>query len=499
MASFESKPVEKFDVVVVGAGVSGLKAAKELISKHGVEASRVLVLDAQDYVGGRIKQSTDFIPGVKVELGAEIVHGNGTFITDFAREQGEALQEIYCWAHGDGGPMERPVNGGYGLYFVGDGWSEEKTSSRLIRFDDEDPEFVRLNESLWDLEKVNLDTLDASLSLKDHLLGLGFKESMLRMADAGFANTFCSRMEELSIKEAARWIQRWNDSEEGEFKLVNSYGVLIRFLQSGVSNIRLKKVVNRVVREEGKVIVETEDGDVFHSKAVILAIPPPVLASGKISFTPPLPERKVTACRSTQMNRACKVFVKFSKIFWPAGLTGTITADPNALIPEIWFRDVRDLIEDDSQGVGYATGFVTSSFADHICSIPEEEVFKAMVSQLDKMFSHLKPRDCFADIEKVEETLLSSDVVADLPKPSEVYLGGIIQKWTPEVHPFIHGGYCSPLKGFTHAGETVAESVDDQLFFVGEGANIGHGGVIHAAMESAVRAAKEVKAVLDKN
>lgn len=50
--------------------------------------------------------------GVKVELGAEILHGSDTSLTKFAREFNEPIQEIYCWAHGDGGPGKVPIRGG---------------------------------------------------------------------------------------------------------------------------------------------------------------------------------------------------------------------------------------------------------------------------------------------------------------------------------------------------------------------------------------------------
>ena len=52
----------------------------------------------------RIVQDKNFIKGVKVELGAEILHGSDTLLTKYAKQYNWPLQEIYCWAHGDGGP-----------------------------------------------------------------------------------------------------------------------------------------------------------------------------------------------------------------------------------------------------------------------------------------------------------------------------------------------------------------------------------------------------------
>src|SRR5580704_511975 len=57
------------DVVVVGAGMAGLTAARTL-----AEAGRkVLVVEAQDRIGGRIW--TRHVGDEAIELGAEFIHG----------------------------------------------------------------------------------------------------------------------------------------------------------------------------------------------------------------------------------------------------------------------------------------------------------------------------------------------------------------------------------------------------------------------------------------
>jgi monoamine oxidase len=92
----ESTAARDYDVIVIGAGVAGLRCAHQLVHEKGVHD--VLVVDALDRVGGRILPSFDFIPGMAVEIGAEMLHGANTTLTRLAAEQKWNLREIFTWA-----------------------------------------------------------------------------------------------------------------------------------------------------------------------------------------------------------------------------------------------------------------------------------------------------------------------------------------------------------------------------------------------------------------
>src|SRR4030088_1668602 len=68
---FDQMAKVSWDVVIIGAGVSGLAAAGEL-RKSGLS---VLILEARDHVGGRPwrRHVTDL--SAPIELGAEFIHG----------------------------------------------------------------------------------------------------------------------------------------------------------------------------------------------------------------------------------------------------------------------------------------------------------------------------------------------------------------------------------------------------------------------------------------
>ena len=107
-----------YECVIIGAGLSGLSTAHALVEEHGLRFSDILILDAQSYVGGRVRQTTDFIPGLHIDLGAELIHGSGNTLARIAQENGMHTKSSYVWAQGDDGPLEAPVKGGYGLYYI---------------------------------------------------------------------------------------------------------------------------------------------------------------------------------------------------------------------------------------------------------------------------------------------------------------------------------------------------------------------------------------------
>ena len=75
-------PIDK-TVIIVGAGISGLSAAKKLHEK----GFKVKILEAQDRIGGRL--STNRSLGIAFDEGASWIHGiDGNPITTLAQQSG---------------------------------------------------------------------------------------------------------------------------------------------------------------------------------------------------------------------------------------------------------------------------------------------------------------------------------------------------------------------------------------------------------------------------
>lgn len=202
-----------YDCIIVGAGVSGLQCAFDLVRKHNIRNENILVLEAQDYVGGRVRQVQDFVKGVNIDVGAEFLHGSQTHLTKFARENNQSLKEIFCWAHGDGGPLPEAVNKGYGLYWIADENSDANTvKKRLIRYDAKDEDFVAMNDLLWGIAELNEEDFSDNDSLQDYLdTKPGLSEAMMNMAAGGFANTLCTNSRDLSLKQCIKWCRMWHE------------------------------------------------------------------------------------------------------------------------------------------------------------------------------------------------------------------------------------------------------------------------------------------------
>ncbi|MDM7854928.1 protoporphyrinogen/coproporphyrinogen oxidase [Cellulomonas alba] len=100
--------VERWDAVVVGGGVAGLVAAREL----GIAGLRVLVLEARDAAGGAVRAHT--VAGIRLDAGAESFATRGGTVAALVDELGlagrlAAPEPSGSWVHlpsGDG-PLPR--------------------------------------------------------------------------------------------------------------------------------------------------------------------------------------------------------------------------------------------------------------------------------------------------------------------------------------------------------------------------------------------------------
>lgn len=272
-------------VIVVGAGIAGLSAARTL-TRHGIE---VIVIEARDRIGGRI--STDRSLGVAVERGASWLHGlNGNPLAGLVRDQKLSTyfsdyDDYEVWLPGG----ERPED-----------WELEDAidafDSVLEKAADEADE----GSDLSLLEAI--DQLDPGM-LKDPLSGWMLSSEI---EDDGGAPL--SRISALQYGE-----DRSFDGPEA--LLPDGFGRVVEGLARGL-DIRLGEPVRRISHGGYQVVVETAK-ERHSGTHVISTLPLGVLKAGHVVFDPPLPQSHAGAIASLGFGAVTKVSVKFDRCFWP--------------------------------------------------------------------------------------------------------------------------------------------------------------------------------------
>lgn len=271
-------------VLVIGAGISGLAAARTL-KDAGWD---VIVLEARNRIGGRI--DTDRSLGEVLERGANWIHG----------VQGNPLLKLARLAGAD------PVETDYDdvLAFGPDGAllpdamlekAEARYEALLERID------ARLDK---DEDRPLLTALLSELP--------GFLDDPLLCAlGADTESDTSGRLEDLS----AYYFDE-DDAFDGSDAILNGgYDRICDFLARDLT-IRLNETVLNIQHGSDPAIVETETGK-YQADHVICTVPLGVLKAGTIRFDPPLPARQAKAIDRIGFGHMAKLALTFDTPVWP--------------------------------------------------------------------------------------------------------------------------------------------------------------------------------------
>jgi monoamine oxidase len=272
----------KTKVIIIGAGIAGLAAANILKAK-GLD---VTVLEANNYIGGRIKTNTTV--GFDVDEGAAWIHGpNNNPITAIAKNAGctlfETNDDSITIFNGNGVAYStNTIDSSYAAYEQALQNIQQKgsiqTSFKTV-FEQQYPQHI--NNPLW------LYMLSAYLEFD---------------TGADIAN--------LSSKEFDD-----DDNFNGADVIVaNGYHKITHHLTKGIL-IKTEKKVTAInyANNEIDVMVNTEK---YTGNYVIVTVPLSILKNNAIQFTPALPSSKLQAINSLQMGTVNKFVLVFPSIFW---------------------------------------------------------------------------------------------------------------------------------------------------------------------------------------
>ncbi|QCD88962.1 polyamine oxidase [Vigna unguiculata] len=285
-------------VIVVGAGISGISAAK-VLAENGVKD--LVILDASDRIGGRIRKEK--FGGVSVELGAGWIVGVGGKESNPIWELATEFGLRTCFA--DYTNVRYNISDRSGKIFpreiAADSY-KKAVESAIRKFRNQEDVGGGDNGS-------NSKTDSPSTPLE---LAIDFILHDFEMAEAVPLCTFRDLGEsEFSVAD-----------ERGFDYLLYKMAEDFLFTSEGKildSRLKLNQVVREILHWERGVRVITEDGCVYEADYVIVSVSIGVLQSDIVAFTPLLPGWKLEAIQKCEIMVYTKIFLKFPYQFWPTG------------------------------------------------------------------------------------------------------------------------------------------------------------------------------------
>ena len=276
----ENKTTGKI-VIVIGGGISGLSAAKKLKEK----GFNVLVLEAQDKVGGRL--STNRSLGIAFDEGASWIHGaKGNPITTLAQQAG-----MHTAFTDDDSRKSYDIGGVLRSATTYD--NTETELHAILNTLKNNGSFNQSFETVFN----NLYPNYANNRLWKYLL------STYVTFDTGDLNNLSSLL--------------YNEGEEfaGEERIAtNGYDTIPNYLAKEL-NIQLNQRVSKIDYTNAKVKV-THNGIETEADYVVVTVPLGVLKSNTIQFEPSLPIIKQTAIQKIGMNCVNKFLLTWNIAFW---------------------------------------------------------------------------------------------------------------------------------------------------------------------------------------
>ena len=449
---------EDVDLVVVGAGVAGLEAARRLLAA----GQRVWVLEARPRVGGRI--DTHRPPGWAhpIEGGAEFVHGRPRALI-----QALAAARARIGAHQ---PRHHFARAGR----------------------------VRAADSLWVAAQQLMERLpdedvpfDALLRRRDFVRGASREvQRLLRSFVEGFNAADAARVSARGLILQARA----EEADQGNhlYRVLDGYDQLPHYLarrfsasgDEGRARLRLASVVSVIhwresgpgVRVRWRGALGGAAGEV-RARAVLVTVPLGVLKlapphPGAVRFVPPLPPAKRSAIQRLAMGNVTKLVVRFRAPV-TGGVLGRLPADlsflhtPGAPVPTWWIprpQSAREL-------VGWVAGPAAARFAERMrrphARSAKPDPLRTAVGGLARALG------------------LRVGEVLDAIEDARVF------DWASD--PYARGAYSWIPAGALDAPAALALPVDGRLFFAGEASDTsGEPGTVHAALATGRRAAREI-------
>nr|XP_032528214.1 spermine oxidase-like isoform X2 [Danaus plexippus plexippus] len=451
----------KYDTIVIGLGAAGTTAASAL-AKAG---KRVLALEAQDRIGGRV-QTVPFGDGV-VELGAEWIHGTEpSVVYDSAIDNNVTVlpQDIYLNVYkSDGTPGNSELINELVDYAL------EMTSNITgparplgLYLTDKLNEYIkeRHPELVHDRE-----FLSEFLSIMDLIV------DNLESSNDWYDVSTLTNYRELGGHQHMSWHRHGYKT---------FFDILLNTYENGPGwptlDIKLNKEVKLIKwprDSSGDVEVTCADGSVFTADNVIVTVSLGVLKERyKTLFVPQLPEDKVTTIEKLSMGVIGKIILSFPQKWWPMdGNFLFFWSRSDKLKCENWLTKILGLTQ--PKGSNNTITLWTSGDTTRLVeAMPSDVVMKKSMELIRRFMGK----------------------VADIPEPT----GILMSKWFS--NPYTRGSYTYDnlvVTDYPDARATLEAPLRDstgalKVLFAGEATNSNHFSTVHGASETGLREAKRI-------
>ncbi|MBX9570046.1 MAG: FAD-dependent oxidoreductase [Candidatus Obscuribacterales bacterium] len=421
-------------IVVIGAGISGLGAAR-VLKDSGFE---VTVIEARQRIGGRIFTDRTSL-GVPIELGASWIHGiSGNPLYKLALKGG--IQAIDC--EYDSMPQ----------IFNNDG--KELSPDAILQlkcvFSKLKKRLMHLQGALGDKDKSVAESIseivpDLNLSPSDAVL-------LKHVIATDIENDYAANADRLSL--------RFFDEDEsftgGDYLVPPGYSRTVEYLARDL-DIRMNAVVLSVDYSDSKVAIDTERAGKFTADYVLVTLPLGVLKKKTVQFTPDLPTAKQKAINELGMGIFDKVYLRLSESFWSSKYTWIEFADEQ---PDRWpmFFNILKFT-----GEPILVAFNVGHFALQLENKESPEIIADCMSVLRTMYG------------------------AKIPDP----IAAKCTSWGKD--PFAFGSYSYiPVNASSALYDDLGAPVNNRLFFAGEACSSKHFSSADAAYMSGLNAAKQI-------
>ena len=447
------EPSTDHDVVIVGAGASGLYAAYTL-NDLGFD---VLILEATNRHGGRIYSDT--LGDVGIEHGAEELYGaaNNPIFDDIKAAYGNGAQiRIF---RGNSTQDQMIVMDADGMGGGNTCWVETGNC-------DADPDIVDYWDFYYQIGSHDNDATDELLSdFLNNSWGVSSSSRGYHLYEDGSpGGEYGTTVELLGTVSLSR---EWNS-----FSLSSSlYGLSSTGYLDALNTLYFDQVTPFVTYNSPVTVVDTggvkpvaidSNGVYNYADAIIVTVSVGVLKAGIIDFVPDLPAAKLDAINTIGMGRGMKISLRFGNRIWQSKMMNVLTDGPsgNCWTPNKYQPGATDHV---------LTCFLMGRNAEAMAALPDDNA-------------------------RINQALADLDVAFG-GTASTAFIEGVVQDWTSD--PYVRGSYSfpapgtRPLSGLTQR-QVLAEAVGPTLYFAGEATHNTAASTVPGAMQAGERAAGEL-------